>query len=204
MTWELLCFLLLMKKTPLFVRRLLLWHTMYYAGNECCCVKTWSKWCKYWLRTFTTNRQHCVAYMHGKYTFNILQAGMWAILVVLSVSYVCRDLGVHMKMETKTGSVHLLNIATDTQHHQMYALCVRGSSLNSGYSFRCSLSHLVGSCSELRKVFLNTTAKRDMQLSNNVAIIYILLNIAKDTPHHFMYSLSVRGSSMNSGLCYEQ
>ena len=131
MTWELLCFLLLMKKIPLCVRRLLLWHNMYYAGSVCCCDKTWSEWWKCRLCTFIANRQHSVAYLQGKYTFSILQARRWAVLDVLSVSYVCRDLGVHLKMETETGHVHLLNIATDTQHHLIYSVCVRGSSLNS-------------------------------------------------------------------------
>jgi len=200
MTWELLCFLLLMKQTPLFVRRLLLWHTMYYVGSVCCCVKTWSEWCKYWLCTFTVNKQHSVAYFQGTHTFNILQAGVWAVVDVLSVSYVCRDLGVHLKMETETGNVHFLNIATDTQHHLVYSVCVRGSSLNSGYSFHCSLSHLVGSCSEQWKVFLNTAAKEicNCQITLQRSTSYWILQRIHHTTSF------IHGSSKNRGSCSEQ
>jgi len=47
---------------------------------------------------------------------------------------------VHLKMETVTGNMPLLNIATDTQHQVIYSLYVQCSSLNSGSSFRCTQS----------------------------------------------------------------
>jgi hypothetical protein len=69
------------------------------------------------------------------------------------------EIWVRLKMETETGNVHLLKGATDTPHHFIYSLRVGGSSLNSRFTFRCSLSHQVGSCSKQWTVFLNTAAK---------------------------------------------
>ena len=122
---------------------------------------------------------------------------IWAVVDVLSASYVRRSLGVHLIIKLLTRNVYLLNIATNTQPHLIYLRCVRGTSFNSGSSFRCRVSHLVGSCFEQWKCSWTLQLRR-IATVKYAATIYILRNIATHTSHHLIGSLCVRGSSLNS------